>query len=49
MRQLGAYTGISNSPMEGEPHGPSVFFKTDDDLFHTYSTYARGTESLADS
>lgn len=35
--------------MEGEAHGLSVFFRIDDDLFHTYSTYARGTESLTDS
>jgi predicted dithiol-disulfide oxidoreductase (DUF899 family) len=35
--------------MEGEQHGLSVFFRIDDDLFHTYSAYARGTESLTDS
>jgi len=35
--------------MEGEEHGLSVFFRIDDDVFHTYSTYARGTESLTDS
>jgi predicted dithiol-disulfide oxidoreductase (DUF899 family) len=35
--------------MEGEEHGLSVFFRVDDDLFHTYSTYARGTESITDS
>jgi predicted dithiol-disulfide oxidoreductase (DUF899 family) len=35
--------------MEGEEHGLSVFFRVDDDLFHTYSTYARGTESLTDA
>lgn len=35
--------------MEGESHGLSVFFRIDDDLFHTYSTYARGTESLTDA
>jgi predicted dithiol-disulfide oxidoreductase (DUF899 family) len=34
---------------EGEEHGLSVFFQLDDDLFHTYSTYARGTESLTDA
>ena len=33
----------------GETHGLSVFFRIDDDIFHTYSTYNRGTESLADS
>ena len=35
--------------MKGEEHGLSVFFRIDDDIFHTYSTYARGTESLTDS
>jgi predicted dithiol-disulfide oxidoreductase (DUF899 family) len=32
----------------GENHGLSVFFRVGDDLFHTYSTYNRGTESLTD-
>ena len=35
--------------MEGEEHGLSVFFQVDEDIFHTYSAYARGTESLTDS
>jgi predicted dithiol-disulfide oxidoreductase (DUF899 family) len=35
--------------MKGEEHGLSVFFRIGDDVFHTYSTYARGTESLTDS
>src|ERR1700674_4262621 len=35
--------------MEGEEHGLSVFFQVDDDVFHTYSAYARGTESLTDA
>jgi predicted dithiol-disulfide oxidoreductase (DUF899 family) len=35
--------------MEGEEHGLSVFFQMDDELFHTYSAYARGTESLTDT
>ena len=35
--------------MEGESHGLSVFFRMDDDVFHTYSTYARGVESLTDA
>jgi predicted dithiol-disulfide oxidoreductase (DUF899 family) len=34
---------------KGETHGLSVFFRIDDDVFHTYSTYNRGTESLTDS
>jgi len=33
----------------GETHGLSVFFRIDDDIFHTYSTYNRGTEALTDS
>jgi predicted dithiol-disulfide oxidoreductase (DUF899 family) len=35
--------------MEGEEHGLSVFFQLDDDIFHTYSAYARGCESLKDA
>jgi predicted dithiol-disulfide oxidoreductase (DUF899 family) len=35
--------------MEGEEHGLSVFFRVGDDIFHTYSTYARGTECLTDA
>lgn len=34
---------------KGETHGLSVFFRIDDDVFHCYSTYNRGTESLTDS
>lgn len=32
----------------GERHGLSVFFRIDAAVFHTYSTYNRGTESLTD-
>jgi predicted dithiol-disulfide oxidoreductase (DUF899 family) len=35
--------------MKGESHGLSVFFRLGDDLFHTYSTYARGCEGLTNS
>jgi len=35
--------------MEGEEHGLSVFFRLGDGIFHTYSVYARGCESLKDS
>jgi len=35
--------------MQGEEHGLSVFFRIDDEVFHTYSTYARGTECLTDA
>jgi predicted dithiol-disulfide oxidoreductase (DUF899 family) len=31
----------------GENHGISVFFRVDDAVFHTYSTFARGTEGVA--
>ncbi|HEV7911423.1 MAG TPA: DUF899 family protein [Methylocella sp.] len=34
---------------DGEEHGLGVFFRLDDDVFHTYSVYARGTESLTDA
>src|SRR5260370_31512900 len=30
----------------GEEHGLSVFFRIGEDVFHTYSTYAPGTEAL---
>jgi predicted dithiol-disulfide oxidoreductase (DUF899 family) len=35
--------------LNGENHGLSVFFRLEDDVYHTYSTYARGCESLTDS
>jgi predicted dithiol-disulfide oxidoreductase (DUF899 family) len=35
--------------MKGELHGLSVFFRMDDDVFHTYSTYARGCEGLTNA
>ncbi len=38
-----------NNKPEGESHGLSVFFKKDGEVFHTYSTYARGVESLCDA
>jgi predicted dithiol-disulfide oxidoreductase (DUF899 family) len=34
---------------EGEEHGLSVFFRLGDEVFHTYSAYARGTEPLTDA
>jgi len=33
----------------GEQHALSVFFRIGDEVFHTYSTYARDTESLTDA
>jgi predicted dithiol-disulfide oxidoreductase (DUF899 family) len=35
--------------MSGEEHGLGVFFRIGDEVFHTYSAYARGTEALTDS
>ena len=35
--------------IQGESHGLSVFFRMGNDVFHTYSTYARGVESLTDA
>jgi predicted dithiol-disulfide oxidoreductase (DUF899 family) len=32
---------------QGESHGLSVFLRDGDGMFHTYSTYARGTDLLA--
>ncbi len=34
---------------EGEGHGLSVFFRMEPDVFHTYSAYARGVESVTDA
>jgi predicted dithiol-disulfide oxidoreductase (DUF899 family) len=33
----------------GESHGLSVFFRLDDEVFHTYSAFARGVEGLTDA
>ena len=33
----------------GEGQGLSVFFRIGEDVFHTYSTYARGVEGLTDT
>ncbi len=38
-----------NNKPEGEAHGLSVFFRVNDEVFHTYSSYARGVESLTDA
>ena len=34
---------------KGEQHGMSVFFRDGDSVFHTYSTFRRGVESVTDS
>src|SRR5215471_1324980 len=36
-------------PKQGEVPGLSVFFRHGADVYHTYSTYARGAESLTDA
>ncbi|MEV0774241.1 DUF899 domain-containing protein [Streptomyces sp. NPDC050433] len=38
--------GIGSWAMSGEQHGLSVFLREDDRVFHTYSTYSRGTDLL---
>lgn len=40
--------GVTRLP-KGEAHGLSVFFRSGDDVFHTFSTYARGVEGLTDA
>lgn len=47
--ELEARAGDEPYFRKGEQHGLSVFFRVDDDLFHTYSTYARGCEGLTDA
>lgn len=37
------------NPIEGEAHGLSVFFRRDEEVFHTYSAFARGVERLTDA
>lgn len=37
------------SSEDGEAQGLSVFFRLGDDVYHTYSTYQRGVESLTDA
>jgi predicted dithiol-disulfide oxidoreductase (DUF899 family) len=47
--ELEAREAVEPSFAKGENHGLSVFFQLDDSVYHTYSTYARGCESLTDS
>jgi len=35
--------------LKGEQHGLSVFFRLGDQVFHTYSAYARGVEGLSNA
>lgn len=39
----------SPNQTEGEAHGLSVFFRLNDEVYHTYSAYARGVESVTDA
>ncbi|MBA3943985.1 MAG: DUF899 domain-containing protein [Herpetosiphonaceae bacterium] len=39
---------VEESDQPSEAHGLSVFFRIDDEVFHTYSAYARGVEWLSD-
>ena len=41
--------GTAGATYQGEAHGLSVFFRIDEDVFHTYSVYARGVERLTDA
>lgn len=43
------YNYLPEPEATGESHGISVFFQVEDDVFHTYSVYARGVESVTDS
>lgn len=45
--ELIARNGPNN--VTGESHGLSVFFRLGDEVFHTYSTYARGCEHLTNA
>jgi len=38
-----------HQPPTGEAHGISVFFRLGGELFHTYSTYARGGENVSNA
>ncbi|MDQ2987288.1 MAG: DUF899 domain-containing protein [Armatimonadota bacterium] len=40
---------MSPESLNGEQHGHSVFFRDGDDIYHTYSAYARSTEGLSDA
>ena len=39
----------SPNNLTGEEHALSVFFTLGDEVFHTYSAYARGTETFQDA
>jgi predicted dithiol-disulfide oxidoreductase (DUF899 family) len=43
------YNYTSEGASKGEGPGFSVFFRVGDEVYHTYSRYARGMESITDS
>ncbi len=45
--QAAAAAGAEGTSVEG--HGLSVFFRLGDEVFHTYSAYARGAEGVTDA
>lgn len=47
--QAQADTPVPAAAQSIEGHGMSVFFRLDDTVFHTYSSYARGTEGITDA
>ncbi len=47
--ELEARSGPGSFEGVGESHGLSVFFRMGDVVYHTYSAYARGVESLTDA
>jgi predicted dithiol-disulfide oxidoreductase (DUF899 family) len=46
---LTEYNYKDNPKLDGEMPGTSVFFRLGDEIYHTYSSFARGGESLTDS
>jgi len=48
-RSNAEWTKLRGKPILGEEHGFSVFFRIGDEVFHTYSVYARGTEGIDDA
>lgn len=45
----GAELDAKGGEVSGEAHAISVFFRVGDDIFHTYQTFARGTETHVDA
>jgi predicted dithiol-disulfide oxidoreductase (DUF899 family) len=47
LEQAGTLVPVDEQPSES--HGISVFFRISDEVFHTYSAFARGVEGLTDA